>query len=135
MASNALEGRGKPQVAQPEKTGKDKDKHRARGTGSDHHGPSLKSIVLSASQPYVGAGQTLQINIAATYGDGSKHDLQPNATNTTWTSSSAAVVTISNLGLVTGVSCGPTNIVATYNDANSKKKFTSPPLLVAKRPG
>jgi uncharacterized protein YjdB len=95
--------------------------------------PAVKSIAIVASSPSVGAGQTLQLTVTATYSDGSTQDLPANA-NTTWSSnaasSSAGVVTITSTGLVTGVSCGPVNITATYTDASSGNSFTSPQLVL-----
>jgi uncharacterized protein YjdB len=96
--------------------------------------PVLQSIAIAASQPYVGAGQTLQITITATYSDSSTQNLPANA-GTSWSSSAPAgspapgAVTISNAGVVTGVSCGPTSITATYTDA-SGYTFPSAPIVL-----
>ena len=96
--------------------------------------PTLQSIALSASQPFVGAGQTVQVSITGAYSDGSSQNLPATAT-TTWSSTAPAgaaspgAVTISNTGGVTGVSCGPTNITATYVDATGQS-YTSPPLTL-----
>ena len=96
--------------------------------------PVLQSIALTAPRTYVGAGQTLQISITATYSDGSAQTL-PASANTSWSSSAPGgssapgAVTITKTGAVTGVSSGPSNVVATYTDA-SGNPFSSPPLTL-----
>jgi len=80
----------------------------------------VSSIAITASQPYVGAGQTLQPTVTATYSDGSQQDVTSNAnTIWSWSSPAAGAVTITNAGLVTGVSCGPINITATCMGAST----------------
>jgi uncharacterized protein YjdB len=84
----------------------------------------VASIAITAPQPYVGAGQTLQPIVTATYSDGSQQDVTSNAA-WSWSSPAAGAVTITSSGLVTGVSCGPINITATYMGAS-----TNAPLVV-----
>jgi uncharacterized protein YjdB len=91
--------------------------------------PVVQSIALSASRSYVGAGQTLQITVTATYQDGTTQTIKPTANNTQWWTSLAGLVSINNAGLVTGVSSGKVDITATYTDTNGKK-FDSPALTL-----
>jgi hypothetical protein len=91
--------------------------------------PALRSIALTAARSFVGASQTLQVTITGTYQDGSTRTVTPTANNARWSSSPAGLVTINSVGLITGVSCGQANVIATYIDTNGNV-FSSPPLVL-----
>ena len=73
--------------------------------------PDLSSITLMTSPPTdFTIGSTLQFKAIGTYLDGSKADI---TSKVTWTSSNTNIVTISSMGIATGVAPGSANITAT----------------------
>lgn len=77
----------------------------------DDHG--VVSVALSPSNPTVEVGSTLQLTATATLED--LHTEVVTA-DSTWTSSTGGVATVSAGGLVTGVAVGETTISATHDD-------------------
>lgn len=82
--------------------------------GSQSSSPTLTSIAITPAVPNVTSGATQQFTATGTYSDKSTQNL---TTTVTWSSSSAAVASISNMsasqGLATAASPGSTSIVAT----------------------
>ena len=75
--------------------------------------PVLQSLTLStsATPPYVmGKGDTLQLSVVGTYGDGSEQTLTDVATYL----ASTTAVTVDASGLVTAVGLGPASVVASF---------------------
>ncbi len=71
---------------------------------------SLQSIGVTPTNPSLAAGTTLQLKATATYTDLATEDVSD---STGWTSSDAAVLTVSSSGLVTAVAPGTANVTAT----------------------
>ena len=72
--------------------------------------PDLSSITILTSLPAnFTTGSTLQFTAIGTYLDGSKADI---TSQVTWTSSNTNIVTISSIGMATGVAPGSANITA-----------------------
>ena len=71
---------------------------------------SVSSVSITGTAPEVGAAA--QFTATATLSDGTTMDVTSLAT---WTSSDAAVVTVSASGVVTGVSAGTAVVTATYS--------------------
>jgi N-acetylneuraminic acid mutarotase len=69
---------------------------------------ALQSIALMPTSLATGVGVARQLKATGTYSDGSTADLTPTAT---WTTSDPAVATVTG-GMVTGVSLGGTNVIA-----------------------
>lgn len=84
-------------------------------------GAVLASISVTPAMPSIGIGGTVPFTATGTYNDGTAEDL---TTTVTWTSSSATIATISNTGLATAISAGPTNITATYGNVSGSTTFT-----------
>jgi len=82
---------------------------------------TLVSIAITPTVPSIAAGTTQQFTAIGTYSDGSTQDL---TTTVTWSSSAAAVATITS-GKVTAVAAGITTI-----EASSGKIFVSTNLTV-----
>jgi len=71
---------------------------------------SLTSITLTPSTAGVAIGSTLAMDAVGVFSDGTH---QPILTVATWNSSDPSTATVSNLGVVTGVTGGPVQISAT----------------------
>lgn len=82
---------------------------------------SLVSIAVSPAARSVGKGKSLQLTATGTYSDGSQRDLTALAT---WSTSSAAVVSVSATGLVTGVDHGSADIRATAGTVSGSAAIT-----------
>ena len=90
---------------------------------------TLTSLKVGPSSASVAAGKTLQFNATGTYSDGTTQDLT-SAVN--WTSSSAAVATISSAGLLMAKTSGSTTITATLSGVSGSSTFTVlPPALTS----
>jgi uncharacterized protein YjdB len=72
--------------------------------------PTLVSISVSPANPTVAIGQNQQFTAQGTYSDGSNQNL---TNSVLWNSSQAAVASISNTGLASGLSGGASAISAT----------------------
>ena len=71
---------------------------------------TLTAITVSPANQSIPKGTTLQLTATGTFNDGTTEDL---TTQVTWTSSAQAVATVSNVGVVSGLSLGPATITAT----------------------
>ena len=80
------------------------------GCGSSNPPKTLLVTAVANSATIAPAGQ-LQLKAVATLSDGKTQDVTNSAR---WTSGSAAVATVDNSGLVTGVGAGITEISAVY---------------------
>ncbi len=91
-------------------------------------GPVLTSISITPTNPSVAAGTMQQFTATGTYSDGSTQNL---TTWVSWTSSNAAVATISNAsgtqGLATGLTQGTSTITATSGSINGSSVLTVTP--------
>ncbi len=70
------------------------------------------SVTLTGQFSFPRSGDTSQLKASATYADGSSRDV---TSTCTWQSNNAAIVTISQTGLMTARSAGTTYVTATYN--------------------
>src|ERR1700693_2928763 len=85
---------------------------------------SLTSIALTPMNPSIAKGLTEQYAATGTYSDASTQNL---TTQATWTSSNAAVATISAAGLASGAGTGSTTIEASLNGINGSIGLTVTP--------
>ncbi|WP_164017117.1 beta strand repeat-containing protein [Pyxidicoccus trucidator] len=90
------------------------------------------SLAISPSTATVGTGQTQVLNVERTFSDGSKQAVD----TATWTTSAAGIATVSETGVVTGVSAGRAIITAAVGDltATATVTVTAPtpvPVLVS----
>jgi hypothetical protein len=72
--------------------------------------PQLTSIAISPAAPTVAVGGTTTLSAKGTYDDNNTKDI---TSSVTWLSNNTAVATVTNKGVVTGVSNGSTSIQAT----------------------
>ena len=82
---------------------------------------SLVSIAVSPATRSLGKGKTLQFTATGTYSDNSTQDL---TTQVTWSTSSAAVASVTTTGLVSGVDYGSTTISATLGSVSGSATVT-----------
>lgn len=74
----------------------------------------VDTLQVSPTSPSLNVGQTMQFTATGTVGHGSHPSTTQDVTDqVTWTSSSAAVATISSAGVATGIAAGSTTITAT----------------------
>jgi 6-phosphogluconolactonase (cycloisomerase 2 family) len=87
--------------------------------------PQLKTIAIDPPDPTLALGLTTQFTATGIYTDGSQQDLSQSVT---WSSSNAAVASVSNganaNGLTTAVSQGTTTITATLGLVSGKATLT-----------
>src|SRR3989442_15909808 len=76
--------------------------------------PTISSLTITGIAPAV--GQTAQFTVMAALSNGATQDLTAQAT---WQSSNAAVVTVSNSGMVAGVGFGEADVSAGYNGSSA----------------
>jgi parallel beta-helix repeat protein len=81
---------------------------------------SMAAIQLAASSDKVAKGGTLQVNALGNYSDAT----QAPVSGATWTSSDSAIATVSENGLVTGLSDGFVTIYATLEGQMGQKVLT-----------
>jgi Protein of unknown function (DUF3443)/Bacterial Ig-like domain (group 2) len=100
------------------------------GGGSSTTSPTLVSIVVTPVNPSIALGLTQQFTARGAYSNSSTQNL---TASVTWHSSTPAVATISNAGLVTSVSVGTTTITATSGNitSNSITVTVTAPTLVS----
>jgi Bacterial Ig-like domain (group 2) len=72
--------------------------------------PTVTSIAITPATPSIVQSKTQQMTANASYDDGSASDITNRAT---WSTSDSTKVTVSNTGLVTGISPGSATITAT----------------------
>ena len=85
------------------------------GGGGDSPAPTtgatLQSIQITPATPSIAAGTTVQMTATGIYSDNSHKDL---TTAVSWTSATAAVATVSTVGLAQGLSIGSSDIGVNY---------------------
>ena len=84
--------------------------------------PSISSIFITPSSTTVAVSNTQQLTATATYSDGSKNTLT--GSNVGWSSSNTAVATITNGGLVTGVTVGTATMTASAEGVSGTAAVT-----------
>lgn len=85
----------------------------------------LDSIQVSPATQSVAIGQTAQLTVIGTYGNGSHPRTQNVTTGLTWTSSAPGIATVSSTGMVTAVSAGTATITASATAFNGPVTSTS----------
>jgi hypothetical protein len=103
------------------------------GGGETPATKTLVSLALSPLNPTIAKGTVQPFTAAGTYSDGSTQDLTQSVT---WTSSAAAIATISNVdgsrGSATAVAAGTTTIAAAVGGISASTTLTvTPPTLVS----
>ena len=90
--------------------------------------PTLQSIEVTAANPSLAAGTTLQFAATAIYSDQSHTDVTRQAV---WTSSSTGIATVeASAGLATGVATGTATIGAGFGGRSGETKLTVTPATV-----
>ena len=87
--------------------------------------PNLVSLVVSPQNPGILTGHTQQFAATGSFSDGSSQDMTNVAA---WSSTTAAIATISNTGLATGIAAGTTTIQATSIGISGSTLLTVSPL-------
>lgn len=82
---------------------------------------NLTSIVISPTASSMPINTSQQLTATGNYSDGSSADL---TSTVTWTSSTTAIATISNTGLVSAVGAGSTNISASLGGVSQSTTLT-----------
>jgi hypothetical protein len=75
--------------------------------------PQLTSITISPAAPSVAVGGTINLSAKGTYDNNNTKDI---TSSVTWAPNNPAVATVTNKGVVTGVSNGSTTIQATASN-------------------
>jgi Bacterial Ig-like domain (group 2) len=83
--------------------------------------PSFTAVAITGNGSLTSVGQTSQLTATATLSDGTMQNV---TTTATWQSSSPAVATVSNAGLVKAVAAGTTTITATYQTKTGTSTVT-----------
>lgn len=83
--------------------------------------PTLTTVTVGPATPAVEQGATLQMVATGTFDDGSTKTL---TANVLWSTSDISIATISNSGLLTGVSCGDATITATSGTLSGSTSAT-----------
>ncbi len=87
---------------------------------------TLANIAVAPAPPSVISGSTRQLNILATFSDGSTATV-PGASGT-WSTPTASIATIgANTGIVTGVAAGSSTVSVTYSGMNATANLTVTP--------
>ncbi len=84
--------------------------------------PSISSVYITPAAATISANNTQQLTATATYSDGSQGTLTGDTVG--WSSSNTSVATVSNGGLVTGVSTGSATITATAQGVSGTASIT-----------
>ena len=82
---------------------------------------TLKSLTITPVNSSIANSTSLQLTAAGVFSDGSTHDL---TASVTWTSSSAAIATVSSGGVVTGTGVGSATIAATQAGVSASTTVT-----------
>ena len=83
--------------------------------------PYMTRISVTSSSASLIVGDKQQLNVSATYSDGSQQDV---TASSTWTPSDPTVATIDNMGLVSSRKTGSVMITATYGMFTSSTTIT-----------
>src|SRR5271170_1339727 len=73
----------------------------------------LDSIQVSPTSQALTVGQTTQLSVVGTYGNGKHPYTQAITTGLTWTTSNPSVASVTTAGLVAGLAAGSATITAT----------------------
>ena len=90
--------------------------------------PALLSIALTPANPSIAIGMSQQLTATGTYTNGSTQDLTGTAA---WTSTLSKVASVSNSGVVDGLSAGTATIKATVTSVSGSTAVTVVPNNVA----
>jgi trimeric autotransporter adhesin len=82
-----------------------------------------QAVTIAGTTAFTAVGQTSQLTATTTGSDGSQQDV---TSQSTWTSSNAAVATVSATGLMTAVSIGQCTITAVYQTVSGTATVTFP---------
>nr|MBA3913911.1 Ig-like domain-containing protein [Terriglobales bacterium] len=89
---------------------------------------SLQSITISGAATTVNVGTSMQLTATGNYAGGVTKDI---TSKVTWSSSSAALATVTSTGLVTGLKGGEVNISATLESASGRLPLNIVALLTS----
>ena len=93
----------------------------SRSNSSTPSQTTLLAVTLSPSTVMLKVGQTQQFTASGTYSNGSTNDLMSSAT---WSSSNAAVATVSLGGLATAVACGSVTVTSKMTEVSGSATAT-----------
>jgi uncharacterized protein YjdB len=82
---------------------------------------TLTTIAVTPATTSIAKGLSQQLTATGTFSDASSHDISATAT---WSTSNAAVATVSTTGLVQGVSAGSATITAASNSVSATAQIT-----------
>jgi hypothetical protein len=82
-----------------------------------------QAVTIAGTTAFTGVGQTSQLTATTTGSDGSQQDV---TSQSTWTSSNAAVAAISATGLMTAIGIGQCTITAAYQTVSGTATVTFP---------
>ena len=85
----------------------------------------LDSIQVAPTTQALAVGQTAQLTVTGTYGNGNHPTTQPITTGVTWTSSAPGVASVDSTGMVASVSAGTTTITASATGFNGHLTSTA----------
>ncbi len=89
---------------------------------SNSHAQSLTKVAISPTQPAVTIGGTLQLNVTATYSNGSTKNV---SSSVTWASADPRLVSVSASGVASGKATGTVAITATYQGKTASTAVSS----------
>jgi len=90
--------------------------------------PSLSSLAITSASGSIVVGQNEQLTATAKYSDGSTQNV---TSSVKWSSSSAAVATVSNSGVVTALAVGQVKIAATLDSISGSMSVSVTHRLVS----
>jgi uncharacterized protein YjdB len=93
------------------------------GSGSENSAPqvTLDSLSVTNVSSTLKILDTVQLSVTGTFSDASTQDLSSDAT---WTVANAAVLGVSNTGLVTALSAGTTTVTASYGSLSIQRSIS-----------
>ncbi|APR85458.1 Hypothetical protein A7982_10807 [Minicystis rosea] len=102
----------------------------AAGCGSTSNlvddGKAVASIEITPSTETLTKGATLQLRAVLEYADGTSKDITESA-DTVWNTSDADIATVTDDGMVTGVSEGFVDVSASYKGEKANEHFAVTP--------
>ena len=94
------------------------------GCGGTWNGPTLTSMTVAPANLSIPVAVTKQFTATGIYSDGTSRDLTASAT---WSTSDAALATMTSRGVATGVAVGTSVITATFNGQTTSTNLTMTP--------
>src|ERR1700733_4107178 len=85
----------------------------------------LDSIQVSPASQALTVGQTTQLSVVGTYGNGNHLRTQPITNGLTWTSSNPSVTSVTSAGLVAAVGAGTSTVTASATAFNGVSRCGS----------